>query len=150
MANTCIFCGAELSPFNRKTVYCCTTEQPACRTCHKELMSLPAEERGRRALATGQARDAEEIRAYLADREKRAREKAEAEAQDRQARISDKTCPHCGIPMIKMGQQQFQLGEYSIFWGDWSHLAAGSMTLDMLYCEQCRKVEFFLPEEINV
>jgi len=147
--NVCVFCGEGLSMLNSKTIYCCTTRQPACRACYKELIALPRDDLGRRALATGRAQDPQAIREYLAQREQIEREKAEKEAQAKKDRISDKLCLRCGVPMIRMGQQQFQLGEYGLFLGDLAHLAAGSLTLDLLYCEQCRKVEFFLPKDFD-
>ena len=134
---------------NRKTIYCCTTQQPACKDCHAKLISLSREEQGRRALATGRAVDADQLRSFLAMREKNAREKAEAEAQARQNRISDKLCPHCSVPMIKMGRQKFQLGEYDPWMGSMSLLSAGSLELDVLCCSKCRKVDFFLPEDVD-
>ena len=147
--NVCVFCGQELSAFNSKTVYCATTKQPACRTCHKQMLPMSAEDRARRALTTGRAQDPQVIREYLAQREQIEREKAEKEAQAKKDRISDKLCLRCGIPMIRMGRQQFQLGEYGLFLGDLAHLAAGSLEVDLIYCENCRKVEFFLPEDFD-
>lgn len=145
-SSSCVFCGEGLSMLNRKTIYCCTTQQPACKDCYAKLIPLPREEIGRRALATGRAQDAGALRSYLADREKYAQEKAAAEEQARRDKISDRLCPHCGVPTIKMGRQQFQLGEYDFWMGNMAQLAAGSLELDVLCCPQCRKVEFFLPD----
>ena len=150
MAQTCIFCDAELSLFSRKILYTCGTEQPVCRDCHAKFIPLPRVEIGRRALATGRAQDAEVLRTYLDDHDRRMQKKAvEAEAAQK-ARISDKPCLRCSVPMIIVGQQQFQLGEYNLLLGDLSHLASGSLTLDMLRCPKCRKVEFFLPESVDI
>lgn len=139
MAKRCIFCDAELSLFNRSTLYSYGTEQPACKDCYKELVKLPADDRARRALATGKAVAADLLQQQLAQQEAN-------EASKRARRTSDISCSRCGTPMLKMGQQQFQLGEHSLFFGDLAHLAAGSLTLDLLCCETCRKVEFFLPD----
>jgi len=148
--NVCVFCGEGLTLFNRKTLYCCTTEQPACKDCHAKLVKLSREEQGRRALATGRAEAPDTIRAYLKMREETIRNKQAAEEQAAKDRISDKTCPRCAIPMIKMGQQQFQLGEYNAWLGSLAHMAAGSLELDLLLCPKCRKVEFFLPEDADI
>ena len=147
--NSCVFCGEGLSMLNRKTIYCCTTQQPACKDCYAKLISLPREEQGRRALATGRAVDADKLRSFRTMREKNAREKAEAEERAQKGRISDKACPQCGVPLMKMGQHKFQLGEFDPWMGTMSLLAAGSLPLDVLYCPQCRKVDFFLPEEFD-
>lgn len=140
MEKACIFCGAELSLFNREKLYSFGTEQPACKSCYKELVKLPVDDRARRALATGRAVAADLLRKELEAQE--ARDEAK-----RQKRLSDKTCVRCGAPMLKMGRQQFQLGEHSFFLGDLAHMMAGSLTLDLFCCESCRKVEFFVPED---
>ena len=145
--NVCVFCGQDLSVLNSKTVYCATTKQPACRNCHKQLLPLSADERARRALATSRAREREVLRAYLADRERHAQEKAAAEEQARKDRISDKLCPHCGVPFLKLGRKCFQMGEENFFID--THLWEGSLELDIFHCPQCRKVEFFLPEDFD-
>lgn len=139
MAKTCMFCGDELSLLNRTKLYSFGTEQIVCKSCYKEVIKLPADERGRRILATGKAVAADLLQQQLAQQEAN-------EASKRARRTSDISCSRCGTPMLKMGQQQFQLGEHSLFFGDLAHLAAGSLTLDLLCCETCRKVEFFLPD----
>lgn len=140
MAKICTLCGCELPRFGGRSLTCCSTEQPVCKTCYDELVDLTTEERGRRILATGRARDEEDIRAFLSQMEAREQRKQEATR-------TGKVCLRCGAPMVKMGQKQFQLGEHGFFLGDLSHLMAGSLTLDILSCQQCRKVEFFLPED---
>ena len=140
MAKRCIFCDTELTLFNRVALWSYGTEQPSCKSCYKELVKLPADERGRRILATGKAVAADLLQQQLAQQEAN-------EASKRARRTSDISCSRCGTPMLKMGQQQFQLGEHSLFFGDLAHLAAGSLTLDLLCCETCRKVEFFLPND---
>lgn len=139
MANTCVFCGKKLPRFGRKEVICFGTTQPACASCYDKLIDLPHEERCRLALDSGRAVAPDIIRTFLAEHE------AEAQTK-REQTLTDKICLRCDAPMLKMGRQQFQLGEYGLFWGDMAHLMAGSLTLDMLYCEKCRKVEFFLPD----
>ena len=141
--NVCVFCGGELPRFGRKNLYCCGYEQPTCKDCFAQISALPPKEQSRRALASG--------RAVAADKLRRALEQQEAEwRQKREGLLTDKTCPRCGGAMLKMGQQQFQLGEHTLFLGDLSHMMAGSLTLDLVYCETCRKVEFFLPEDFDL
>ena len=146
MAQNCIFCSDELSLFNRKVLYTCGTEQPVCKNCYTKFIPLPRVEIGRRALATGRAQDAETLKTYLHNHDQQMQKKAAEEEAAQKARISDKLCPRCSVPMVIEGPRQFQLGEHTLFLGDLSHLAAGSLTLDMLYCPKCRKIEFFLPE----
>ena len=143
MAQNCIICGDEMSLFSRSKLYSFGTEQTVCKKCYHELIRLPKDECARRILATGKAVAAELLQSQL----------DEQTAQDeikRARRISGITCPRCNVPMLKMGQQQFQLGEYGLFFGDLAHLAAGSLTLDLVCCEKCRKVEFYLPDDTKV
>lgn len=140
MAEQCIFCEKPLSLFTRKELLCCSTLQPVCGDCFKEVSKLPSDERGRKALATGRAVATDLLRQNLAAQEAEARAK-------REKTLTDKVCLRCGAPMLSLGRQQFQLGEHTFFMGDMNHLLAGSLTLDVLRCEQCRKVEFFLPED---
>jgi len=140
MANVCIFCGKEPSLFNRRELNCGDTVQSVCGDCYKRYSPLSGKQRCRLALDTGRAQEPEKLQEALLKQE------TEAQAQ-RVKKLTDKVCLRCGAPMLKMGQQQFQLGEHSFLWGDWSNLMAGSLTLDLVCCEQCRKVEFFLPED---
>ena len=140
MAEQCIFCEKPLSLFTRKELLCCSTLQPTCGDCFKEVSKLPSDERCRKALATGRAVATDLLRQNLAAQEAEARAK-------REKTLTDKVCLRCGAPMLSLGRQQFQLGEHTFFMGDMNHLLAGSLTLDILRCEQCGKVEFFLPED---
>ena len=141
MAKLCTFCGCELPRFGVQYITCCSTTQPACKSCCDSLTGLSNQEIGHRALATGRARYADVIRNFL-DRMEADTLKHEA------ARHTDKSCLRCGTPMTRIGPHQFQLGEHTFFLGDLSHLVSGSLTLELLYCEHCRKVEFFLPDDI--
>ena len=143
MAQNCIICGDEMSLFSRSKLYSFGTEQTVCKKCYHDLIQLPPDECARRILATGQAVAADLLQAEL--------DKKTAQEESKRARhISNITCPNCNVPMLKMGQQQFQLGEHSLFLGDLSHMMAGSLTLDLVCCEKCRKVEFYLPDDVNV
>ena len=143
MAQNCIICGDEMSLFSRSKLYSFGTEQTVCKKCYHDLIQLPPDECARRILATGQAVAADLLQAEL--------DKKMAQEENKRARrISNITCPNCNVPMLKMGQQQFQLGEHSLFLGDLSHMMAGSLTLDLVCCEKCRKVEFYLPDDVKV
>ena len=144
--NVCVFCGEGLTLLNRKTVYCCTTQQPACKDCHAKLIKLPREELGRRALATGRAAEGDKIRAYLAQRQAAAEEKARA-VQKREGYLEGKECLRCGIPMVKKGARRFQMYEYESLTDSIFNPSADTLLLDLLVCPQCRRAEFFLPEE---
>ena len=146
MANVCVFCGEGLSLLNRKELFCCTTVQPTCKTCYAQLIKLPREEQGRRALATNRAEEPEKIRAYLSQREATEEKKAQA-AQRREAHLSGKLCVRCGIPMVKMGQRRFQMYEYESLTNSIFNPSSDTLLLDVLHCQQCRKVEFFLPQD---
>ena len=146
MANTCIFCHEELTLLTRKTMYCCCTEQPVCKTCYADLAPLSREEQGRRALATGRAKDPDIIRDYLSRQEAAEEEKLQA-IQKREAYLEGKACLRCGIPMIKKGSRRFQMYEYESLSDAILNPSADTLLLDVLFCPQCRKVEFFLPTE---
>ena len=145
-SSSCVFCGEGLSMLNRKTIYCCTTQQPACKDCYEKLIPLSREEQGRRALSTGRAVDADKIRTFLAMRQDAEEKKACAE-EKRELHLSDKLCVRCGIPMRKMGTRCFQMYEYQSFTDSLLNPASNTLSLDVLFCEQCRKVECFLPPD---
>jgi len=146
MSDVCVFCGEGLSRFNRKNLFCCTTIQPACKDCYAKLIPLPREEQGRRALATGRAAEADKIRAYLAQRQEAEEKRAQA-AQKREAHLADKLCLRCGTPMVKMGARRFQMYEYESLTDSIFNPSADTLLLDVLFCPQCRKVEWFLPPD---
>ena len=142
MAKECVFCGKELKLFECRNVYCCGTEQPSCPSCYAEVKNLSQREQGRRALETGRAVAADLLRSEL--------ERHESESATKRERVvSDVACLRCGAPMLKMGVQTFQLGVEKPFLGDLPHLLSGGLSLEVMCCEKCRKVEFFLPENAD-
>ena len=145
-ASVCIFCGEGLSLLNRKELFCCTTTQPTCKSCYAKLIQLSREEQGRRALATNRAEEPEKIRAYLAQQTAN-EEKKTQDAQRREAYLAGKLCLRCGATMVKMGARRFQMYEYESLTDSIFNPSADTLLLDVLFCQQCRKVEFFLPEE---
>ena len=101
---------------------------------------------GRRALATNRAEEPEKIRAYLAQQTAN-EEKKTQDAQRREAYLAGKSCLRCGATMVKMGARRFQMYEYESLTDSIFNPSADTLLLDVLFCQQCRKVEFFLPEE---
>ena len=88
---TCVFCGAEVSDFVVKTVFCGPVIQYACKSCAKEAEAMSDEERCRRALQRRFAADPERIRAHL-----------EVVEQAEEARPA---CLRCG-EKLKFGEAQ--------------------------------------------
>ena len=56
-------------------------------------------------------------------------------------------CLRCGTEMKYAGRHRIQLGQTGWILGDLPNLVAGAMELDILWCPDCRKVEFFAPDE---
>ena len=54
-------------------------------------------------------------------------------------------CLRCGAQMNFAMQQKFQMGEAGFLSGDWPHLLAGALELEVWFCPKCGKVEFFVP-----
>ena len=143
MAKRCVFCGKNLSFFDEKTLLCGNTLQRVCSACWAGMQELDQEERGRRALDTGRAEEAETIRAFLDSQEQKRRTMAQA----REALKTDKRCLRCGGVMERYGRRQLHLGEESLF-GTVARdgLFASWLTVDILRCADCGRAEFFLPE----
>ena len=55
-------------------------------------------------------------------------------------------CLRCGAGMKFGMQQKFQMGQAGLFAGDWPHILAGALELEVWFCPGCGKVEFFSPE----
>ena len=53
----------------------------------------------------------------------------------------------CGGAMLRRGRQTFKLGEETLFFSDLNRLDSGSLELELLACEKCGKVEFYLPRD---
>ncbi len=56
-------------------------------------------------------------------------------------------CLHCGTEMVYGTTARFQLGQYSLIFGDLPNLIAGSLQLAIYRCPECSRVEFFAPDE---
>ena len=143
----CIFCGRELSRLQRKKLHCGIGNQTLCGDCRERYKSFSAVERAQAAYDTGRAENAVELRAYL-DAVYKAQEEREAEeAAKAESPISDLKCMRCNGAMIDYGPFTFKLGEESLFFSDINRLMSGSLTMHLLRCESCGKVEFFAPDD---
>ena len=74
------------------------------------------------------------------------REKAEARKRENDQRRTGLTCLRCDGQMLDHGPVTFKLGEETFFFGDWNRLISGAVTMNILRCEKCGKVEFFAPD----
>ena len=54
-------------------------------------------------------------------------------------------CLRCGGAMKFGMQQKFQLGKTGFLLGDWPNLLAGALELEVWFCPECGKAEFFVP-----
>ena len=150
MARKCIFCGKEIGLFGGRDLICGGVDQPVCGECRPELEELSQRERGERALATGRAAEPERIMDFLERDRQKVKETQERQDQARQEAQTDKACLRCGGHMMKYGRKLFHLGEEGLF----APVArdgflASWLEVEVLYCERCRKVEFYLPEELK-
>ena len=57
-------------------------------------------------------------------------------------------CLRCGARMESLGTEDIQLGHHSLLFGDLSNLLSGSLSVDIMVCQNCKKLEFFYSEEI--
>ena len=55
-------------------------------------------------------------------------------------------CLRCGAAMRFGMKEKVQLGETGWILGDLPNLIAGSLELEIYFCPQCGKVEFYTPE----
>ena len=142
----CIFCGWELGRLQRKKLYCGNTNQTVCSDCRNKYKSLSAIERAEAAYQTGRAEDAALLREYLDTVHQAQAERAAEEAEKAERLISDVKCLRCDAPMLDHGPMTFKLGEETYFFSDLNRLMSGSLTMHLLRCETCGKVEFFIPD----
>ena len=142
MAKTsCALCGMPLGMFEKRELTCCGESQIFCLCCYDELSPMNHIKRTRVLLKEGRAAvNVESMQKILnrLDAEEAAKRKAES---------TDLKCIRCGQPMAKIGRKRFQMGQENFFID--THMWEGSMELDVLRCTNCRKVEFFFPEEAS-
>ena len=61
-------------------------------------------------------------------------------------------CLRCGSPLQSIGVEQFRVGGSSGGWklilGEWAELGEGLLSLEVLACSNCRKVEIRMPNKL--
>ncbi len=57
-------------------------------------------------------------------------------------------CLRCDTKMNHIRTEKLQFGQTGWFLGDLPNLIAGAMAVDIYSCPECRKVEFFLAEDV--
>ncbi len=58
-------------------------------------------------------------------------------------------CLRCGHEMKHIGTEKLQLGQAGWIFGDLPNLLAGAMEVDIYICPECKKIEFYLVDEIE-
>ena len=134
MADKCALCGKKTGLFSQHSLNCGTTTEWFCGDCFDRLYDLSPAQRAQVLLREGKAERPDALRAAL----------EQQEAAEKQLRTGWK-CLRCGGEMLRRGRQQFKLGEETFFFSDINRLASGSMTLEILRCESCGKMEFYDP-----
>ena len=147
MNDRCIFCGIELSVLSRKKLSCGNTTQLLCKDCYPKYESLSAVERAEAALKSGRATDSNELRKYLDNVRSAQKKKEEAQKASNDKRATNYECLRCKGRMLNYGPITFKLGEETYFFSDLNRLITGSLTMNLLRCEKCGKVEFFAFDE---
>lgn len=151
---TCILCDRELLPLGKYVIDLHGTKQSLCGECKRVYEKCDLEEKfvlWEKMLRSSALEDYETVRAGVAAARENW-EKTQVKKRDEQEMIakrralleSNACC--CDMPMTLLGERQFQLGEHTLFGGDWSHLAAGSLTMVIYRCDCCGQLKFFDPE----
>ena len=135
MPDVCALCGKKLSPFAPDPLPCGDQSESFCSKCYARVFDLSPLGRARLVLSEGHPAHPDALRQAL--------EKQQA----RQAAYrTGKTCLRCGGEMFRRGEYQLKLGKETFFFSDLNRLISGSMTVEVLCCEQCGKLEFYDPE----
>ena len=116
MPDICALCGKKLSPFARNPLPCGSQQENFCSKCYGRVFDLSPLSRARLLLSEGHPNHPDALRQAL--------EKQQA----------------------RQAEYQLKLGEETFFFSDLSRLISGSMTVEVLCCEQCGKLEFYDPE----
>lgn len=146
MKDSCIFCQKELSMLQRKKLFCGNTSQILCGDCYAKYKNLNSAERAEAALKTGRAEDEQSLKDYLAPIKQAEKEKTEQNRAKKEKMLSGKECLRCGTEMLDYGSVTFKLGEETFFFSDMNRLASGSLTMNVLRCDNCGKAEFYIPD----
>ncbi len=150
MENTCIFCGKILRRFQKKSLHCGNSSELVCSDCFETYEPYNNVERAYLALEQGRPVNREGLREFTARMNALKEEKrAMREAEDKK-RVSDKKCLRCDGRMLNYGPITVKLGEETCFMSDINRLMSGSLDLEILRCENCGKVEFFIPDDTKL
>jgi len=134
MAENCALCGKKIGLFAQHPLLFGQQAEQLCGDCFDRLYALSPAQRAQVLLREGTPKRPDALRA-----------EAEQHAEAWEKMHTGWKCLRCGGEMLRRGQQQFKLGEETFFFSDINRLASGSMTLEMLQCEHCGKVEFYDP-----
>ncbi len=63
--------------------------------------------------------------------------------------MRQKTCSACGGRLQSLGSMELQKGKYSALLGSLPQLLSGALDVDVLCCERCKKLEFYLLGELD-
>ena len=63
--------------------------------------------------------------------------------------MCQKTCSACGGRLQSLGSMELQKGKYSALLGSLPQLLSGSLDVNVLCCERCKKLEFYLLGELD-
>ena len=56
-------------------------------------------------------------------------------------------CLRCGAGMEDLGCEYIQLGQYGFFTGHLSNMLSGSLSVRILRCPNCKKIELFSADD---
>ena len=59
------------------------------------------------------------------------------------------SCLRCNEEMRYIRREKLQLGQTGWILGDLSNLISGAIEVDIYACSECRKIEFFMAEELE-
>ncbi|MBO5160456.1 MAG: hypothetical protein J6B94_12855 [Lachnospiraceae bacterium] len=150
MEDRCIFCGTTLGRLQKRKLHCGNTEQILCKNCYPKYEPLSAVERAEAALKSGRAADAAELRKYLENVWDARKKKEEEKEVNNKKRTTDIECLRCKGKMLEYGPVTFKLGEETYFFSDLNRLASGSLTMNIMRCEKCGKLEFYAPDSTEL
>ena len=151
---TCILCEREMFPFEKCVIDLHGTKQSLCGACKRVYEKCDLEEKfvlWEKMLRSSALEDYETVRAGVAAarenwEKKKEKERGEQEIREQKQAYIASNARCCDMPMTLLGERQFQLGERTFFGGDWSQLAAGSLTMVIYRCDRCGQLKFFDPE----
>ena len=58
-------------------------------------------------------------------------------------------CLRCNAEMQHLRREYLQLGKTGYLGGDWSNIRAGALDVDIYYCPECGKLEFYRAADVE-